>query len=111
MSRSARGKNGVGLSHQVAYGANGTNDYPALVLLNLILGGDAPSRLFKHLREEEGLCYYIASHIEALSGLLFVTAGIEASAYPEVRDKVKDSSKRCVLGPLIREKSKQPGAC
>ena len=76
----------LGYRTHVAYGAN---DYPALVLLNLILGGDGPSRLFKHLREEEGLCYYIASHIEALSGLLFVAAGIEATAYPKVRDKVE----------------------
>ena len=76
----------LGYRTQVAYG---TDDYPALVLLNLMLGGDGPSRLFKHLREEEGLCYYIASHIEALSGLLFVAAGIEAAAYPEVRDKVE----------------------
>lgn len=76
----------LGYRTQAAYGAD---DYPALVLLNLILGGDGPSRLFKHLREEEGLCYYIASHIEALGGLLFVAAGIETSAYPEVRDKVE----------------------
>ena len=76
----------LGYRTQVAYGAD---DYPALVLLNLMLGGDGPSRLFKHLREEEGLCYYIASHIETLSGLLFVAAGIEAAAYPEVRDKVE----------------------
>ncbi len=80
----------LGYRTQVAYGSNGTNDYPALALLNLILGGDGPSRLFKHLREEEGLCYYIASHIEALSGLLFVAAGIETSAYREVRDKVEE---------------------
>ena len=76
----------LGYRTQVAYG---TDDYPALVLLNLMLGGDGPSRLFKHLREEEGLCYYIASHIETLSGLLFVAASIEAAAYPEVRDKVE----------------------
>ena len=79
----------LGYRTQVAYGTDGTDDYPALVLLNLMLGGDGPSRLFKHLREEEGLCYYIASHIEALSGLLFVAAGIEAAAYSEVRDKVE----------------------
>ena len=79
----------LGYRTQVAYGADGTDNYPALALLNLMLGGDGPSRLFKHLREEEGLCYYIASHIEALSGLLFVAASIEAAAYPEVRDKVE----------------------
>lgn len=79
----------LGYRTQVAYGADGTDDYPALVLLNLMLGGDGPSRLFKHLREEEGLCYYVASHIEALSGLLFVAAGIEAAAYPQARDAVE----------------------
>lgn len=79
----------LGYRTQVAYGADGTDDYPALVLLNLMLGGDGPSRLFKHLREEEGLCYYVASHIEALSGLLFVAAGIEAVAYPQARDAVE----------------------
>lgn len=79
----------LGYRTQVAYGADGIDDYPALVLLNLMLGGDGPSRLFKHLREEEGLCYYVASHIEALSGLLFVAAGIEAAAYPQVRDAVE----------------------
>lgn len=79
----------LGYRTQVAYGAGGTDDYPALVLLNLMLGGDGPSRLFKHLREEEGLCYYVASHIEALSGLLFVAAGIEAAAYPQARDAVE----------------------
>ena len=79
----------LGYRTQVTYGADGTDDYPALVLLNLMLGGDGPSRLFKHLREEEGLCYYVASHIEALSGLLFVAAGIEAAAYPQARDAVE----------------------
>ena len=78
----------LGYRTQVAYGEESTDDYPALVLLNLMLGGDGPSRLFKHLREEDGLCYYIASHIETLSGLLFVAAGIEAAAYPKARDKV-----------------------
>ena len=82
-------KMALGYRTQVAYGADGTDDYPALALLNLMLGGDGPSRLFKHLREEEGLCYYVASHIEALSGLLFVAAGIEATAYSQVRDAVE----------------------
>ena len=87
----------LGYRTQIAYGAN---DYPALVLLNLMLGGDGPSRLFKHLREEEGLCYYIASHIESLSGLLFVAAGIEAAAYPEVRDRVEQQFQALRAGPF-----------
>jgi predicted Zn-dependent peptidase len=67
----------------------GMEDYPALVLLNLVLGGDGQSRLFKHLREEEGLCYYAASHVEALSGLLFVVAAIESATYHRAKTIVE----------------------
>lgn len=64
-------------------------DYPALVLFNALLGGDAQSRLFRHLREEAGLCYHIGSHLEPLCGLLFVEAGIEPEAYTQVRAQVE----------------------
>ena len=67
----------------------GMEDYPALVLLNLVLGGDGQSRLFKQLREEEGLCYYAASHVEALSGLLFVVAAIESATYHRAKTIVE----------------------
>jgi predicted Zn-dependent peptidase len=62
--------------------------YPALVLLNAMLGGDSQSRLFRHLREEAGLCYQIGTHLEPLGGLFFVEAGIEAAAYPRVREGI-----------------------
>lgn len=76
----------LGYRTQVLYGAE---DYPALVLLNLILGGDGQSRLFKYLREEGGLCYYVESHIEAMSGLLFIVAGIATETYRQTRASVE----------------------
>ena len=68
----------AGYRTEVTYG---DGDYPALVLLNLLLGGEGTSRLFKSLREDAQLCYYVASHIEPLSGLLFVVASIGTEAY------------------------------
>lgn len=68
--------------------ALGHPDYPALVLFNALLGGDAQSRLFRQVREEAGLCYYIASHLEPLCGLLFIEAGIEPEAYGQVRRQI-----------------------
>lgn len=59
-------------------------DYPALVLFNLLWGADQQSRLFRTLREEEGLCYHIASHLETMCGLLLVTAGITVADYDAV---------------------------
>lgn len=50
----------------------------AAVLLNLILGGDAQSRLYQRIREHNGLCYHVASYADLLAGLLFVEAGIDA---------------------------------
>jgi predicted Zn-dependent peptidase len=63
-------------------------DYPALLLANQILGGDGHSRLFRALREQAGLCYHIASHLEAMSGLLFVAAGVEPADLEVVSDGV-----------------------
>ena len=62
--------------------------YPALALYNAILGGEAQSRLFVHLREEAGLCYSIGSHLEPLCGLLLIEAGIEAPDYARVREAI-----------------------
>ncbi len=68
--------------------ALGHEDYPSLALFNALLGGDAQSRLFRRVREEAGLCYYIASHLEPLCGLLFIEAGIEGDAYARAREQI-----------------------
>jgi len=53
--------------------------YPALLLLNQVLGGDANSRLYRRLREEAGLCYHSESFIEPSCGLLFVEASVDSA--------------------------------
>ena len=62
-------------------------DYPALVLLNHVLGGSASSRLLNRLRQKEGLSYGAFSDIDARpldkSGIFF--AG--AICAPENADK------------------------
>ena len=52
-------------------------EYANLVLLNLLFGGDAHSRLYSRIREERGLCYHIGSYLEPMAGLLLVEAGVE----------------------------------
>ncbi len=81
----------------------GSEDYPALLLLNVIIGGDGQSRLFKHLREEQGLCYYAASHIEALCGLLFIVVGIEAESHLQVRNFIDEQIKSLRQGCIERD--------
>ena len=64
--------------------------YPAMLLLDLLLGGDLHSRLQRSLREERGLCYHVASFIEPLCGLLFIEAGVDAVDYVEARSQVNN---------------------
>ena len=63
--------------------------YPAILLLDLLLGGDLPSRLQRSLREERGLCYHVASFIEPLCGLWFVEASVDARDYGETRSQIE----------------------
>ncbi|WP_236682925.1 M16 family metallopeptidase [Streptococcus sp. X13SY08] len=59
---------------QVVY--NDVN-YPALLILNGILGAFSHSKLFVNVREKEGLAYTVGTQINILSGLLRVYAGID----------------------------------
>jgi predicted Zn-dependent peptidase len=52
-------------------------DFPAFLFFNGLLGGFAFSRLFKRVREQEGLVYDISSHVERQKGLLLVSAGVQ----------------------------------
>ena len=63
-------------------------EFPALVLFNALFGEDTYSRLFKHVREETGMAYFISSQLEPICGLMFVDAGIEREDYRAVRHRI-----------------------
>jgi predicted Zn-dependent peptidase len=48
----------------------------ALMVYNGIFGGDGFSKLFRTVREEEGLAYYVGSQIERSKGIMLVSTGI-----------------------------------
>lgn len=75
----AQGRLLLGYRTDVTVGGPQRDRFPALALLNLLLGGDAHSRLYQIVREEAGLCYHIASYTEPMGGLLFVEAGVESA--------------------------------
>ncbi len=54
-------------------------DYPALLLLNHILGGYFGSRLMKNIREEKGLTYGINSSVAALKHASYLTIGTDVN--------------------------------
>jgi predicted Zn-dependent peptidase len=67
--------------------------FPALVVLNNVLGSDGHSRLHRTVREEAGLCYYIGSFLEPLCRLMFIEAGIDTGDYEEARSRIEDEQR------------------
>ncbi|MHB8962318.1 MAG: riboflavin kinase, partial [Saccharofermentanales bacterium] len=51
-------------------------DMPVFVLLNTILGGEADSLLFRHVREEQGLAYSVFSAQLKYMSAIFIEAGV-----------------------------------
>ncbi|NQJ67843.1 insulinase family protein [Streptococcus suis] len=51
-------------------------NYPALVVLNGLLGAFSHSKLFVNIREKESLAYTIGSQVSIFSGMMKVYAGI-----------------------------------
>ena len=51
---------------------------------NYILGGSTESNLFKTVREDNSLCYYINSSTQSLLGISMIRSGINAKDYDSV---------------------------
>lgn len=64
----------MGFHHPVYYSQD---LYPALLVLNGLFAGLPHSKLFKNLREKEGLAYTVSSQVDVFTGLLRVYAGID----------------------------------
>ena len=55
----------------------GSDDYPAMVLANLIFGGTSNSKLFMNVREKLSLCYYASSSYARSKNIMTVSSGVE----------------------------------
>jgi zinc protease len=64
-------------------------DYPALVLGNYLLGGSADSRLWRRIREQEGLSYSVRSWLTAGSLDAVGEFGISAIYAPQNRARIE----------------------
>ena len=67
---------------------NGTHylseDYYKTLVFNVLFGASSESMLFKEIREEKGLVYFINSSYDPYKGVMFITAGINAKDYNDV---------------------------
>lgn len=67
-------------------------------IYNYILGGSTESNLFKTVREENSLCYYITSSIQPLLNIGLIRAGINAKDFNKVEDLIYKELKKISEG-------------
>ena len=72
-------------------------------LYSLILGGSSNSKLFKVVREENSLCYYISSSVSVISKIITIIAGINASDYDETIKLIKEEIDRLKNGNITEQ--------
>ena len=76
-----------------------------LSLLNLILGSSMSSRLFVELREKQGLCYHIASHLSLYQdiGALEITMGCDLSKVKQSKASLQHVFDSMISQPITAD--------
>jgi len=74
--------------------------YPLLVC-NSILGGGIHSKLFKNVREKEGLAYYVFSRVEKFKGAMIVASGINGEAATKAQELIMEQIKDIAEGKIL----------
>lgn len=64
----------------------GSLDAPAMMIASLLFGGSGNSKLFRNVREEKSLCYYISSAFVRSKNIMTLCAGIDSDAKDRVLD-------------------------
>lgn len=81
-----QGKLNMGLRTPITYGSD---EYPAALMYNGILGGYPHSKLFTNVREKHSLAYYASSRFDGHKGILTIQSGIELDNYDKATDIIK----------------------
>lgn len=72
--------------------------YNGLLIASDILGGGPNSKLFKHVREENSLAYYITSTVLKYKSLLLIDGGIEFENYNKTIEIVSEQIEKMKNG-------------
>lgn len=75
----------------------------ALIFANGVLGGFPHSKLFRNVREREGLAYAAGSSTDMAKGLLFLSAGIDPSKYEPAVKVIKEQLDALQQGDISDE--------
>ena len=77
-------------------GVNDRKDFVTLKVINTILGGGMSSRMYKNLREQDGLAYQLGSSFssKALAGNFVTYIGTKPETLDYSRNKIKEEIER-----------------
>lgn len=77
-----------------------SDNHYAFSVFNAVFGGFSQSRLFKVVREENSLCYYVSSSYDAFNGIMIVNAGIEGKDYQKTMELIDAELKHIQEGTI-----------
>ena len=79
---------------------NRCREFPAMQILNTILGAGMTSKLFMNVREKLSLCYFIGSGYYGTKGIVTVAAGIDFDKEQLTREEILRQLEACRNGEI-----------
>lgn len=80
--------------------------YPALMLLNIVLGAGITSKLFVNVREKRSLCYYASSSLDKYRGIMLISSGVEFDKLDITCEAILQELDACKRGDIADEELK-----
>lgn len=96
----AQGKLNMGLRASALYGSE---QYPALLVYNGLLGGFPHSKLFVNVREKASLAYYASSRLDGHKGILTIQSGIDIVNYDRAVQIIREQLSEMKAGHFAAE--------
>lgn len=78
-------------------------EYPALLMLNAVLGAGMTCKLFVNVREKLSLCYYASSMIEKYKGIMLISSGVDFENYEKAKNAILAELEACKKGDITEE--------
>jgi len=79
---------------------NRDKEFPAMQLMNTILGAGMTSKLFMNVREKLSLCYSVGSGYYGTKGIVTVSAGIDFDKELKTREEILRQVAACKAGDI-----------
>ena len=79
---------------------NRDKEFPAMQLMNTVLGAGMTSKLFMNVREKLSLCYSVGSGYYGTKGIVTVSAGIDFDKEQQTREEILRQVEACKAGDI-----------